>query len=123
MNAKTILLRQVHPQFLLGGNLSSQAFFPFPKDAGRLSVYDSDLISPAGAFSHYTNELRLQSVGVWGVSGKEVDIIGLASEPDPLPDFPTHAVIDFGKADKEYRKLAKRLKAFAQARGCLYKPE
>jgi len=68
MNEETILLRQVHPQFLTGGKLSSQ--------------------------------------------------------PDPLPDFPAHAVIDFGKASiNECRKLAKRLRAFAVARGCLYSPE
>ena len=124
MNEETILLRQVHPQFLTGGKLSSQAFFPFPKDAGRLSVYDSDLISPAWAFSHYINELQLQSVGVWGVSVEEVNIIALTSQPDPLPDFLAHAVIDFGKASiNECRKLAKRLRAFAVARGCLYSPE
>jgi len=42
MNDQTLLLRQVHPNFLPDGELSSQAFYPFPKDNGRLSVYDGD---------------------------------------------------------------------------------
>ena len=117
------LLRQVHPSFLKDGKLSSQALFPFPKDKGKLSVYDERLISPAISFMHYTQKLGLNSAGVWGVSSMEVIETGLVHEPDPLPDSPAHALIDFGIAtEKEYRKLAKRLKIFAEIRGCLHAP-
>jgi len=117
----SLLLRQVHPNFLKDGQLSSQAFFPFPKDKGKLSVYDGKLISPAESFEHYTEKLSYQSVGVWGISDAEVIASGLTSEPDPLPESPAHALINFGKAsDKECRKLAKKLKTFALARGILY---
>jgi hypothetical protein len=124
MKADSLLLRQVHPNFYIGGQLSSQAFFPFPKDKWKLSVYDGELVSPAQSFVHYTQNQILESVGVWGVSNIEVTEIGLTSEPDPLPDSPAHALIDFNNApDKECRKLAKKLKAFAVAHGCLYSPE
>ena len=123
MKADFLLLRQVHPNFFTDGQLSSQAFFPFPKDNGKLSVYDGNLISPTKSFEHYTQKQKLQSVGVWGVSNMEVVETDLTSEPDPLPDSPAHAFINFGNVpDKEYRKLAKVLKAFAVARGCLYSP-
>jgi hypothetical protein len=121
MNPETVLLRQVHPKFLPEGKLSSQTFFPFPKDDGKLSFYDGDLISAAASFRHYTEHLKLESAGVWGVSCVEVDDVGLKSQPDPLPDSLAHALVDFGKkTDKEYRKLAKLLKQFALERGCLY---
>ena len=116
-----LLLRQVHPNFLTDGQLTSQAFSPFPKDKGKLSVYDGRLISPAQSFEHYTQKQELESVGVWGISNAEVIDTGLISKPDPLPGSPAHALVDFGIAsDKECRKFAKKLKAFAVARGRLY---
>jgi len=123
MNDQTLLLRQVHPNFLPDGELSSQAFYPFPKDKGRLSVYDGDQISAEKSWRHYTVELNNSSAGVWGVNYAEVASAGLASQSDPLPHSPAHACIDFGqRVDKECRKLAKRLKEFAVSRGCLHKP-
>jgi hypothetical protein len=123
MNNQTLLLRQVHPQFLSGDQLSSQAFLPFPKDHGRLSVYDGDQISAESAYRHYTDALRLQSRGVWAVTGAESADLGLPHLPDPLPNSPAHAVIDFGqRSEKECRKLAKRLRDFAVQRGCLHPP-
>ena len=73
MNGDFLLLRQVHSKFFPNGQLSSQAFFPFPKDNGKLSVYDERLISPAQSFEHYTQKQRLESVGLWGVSELEVN--------------------------------------------------
>ena len=123
MKMDSLLLRQVHPNFFQDGQLSSQAFSPSPKDKGKLSVYDGKLISPAQSFEHYTQKLGFQSVGVWGVNNVEVIETGLTSAPDPLPNSPAHALINFGNAsDKECRKLAKKLKAFALARGVLYSP-
>ena len=42
MNDQTLLFRQAHPNFVVEGMLTSQAFTPFPKDQGNLSVYDGD---------------------------------------------------------------------------------
>lgn len=122
MNDQTFLLRQVHPDFFPGGEVSSQAFFPFPKDDGKLSGYDGDQITPEASYQHYTVSLGLKSVGVWAVSGSEVASVGLAHRPDPVDGNPAHAVIDFGAlAEKECRKLAKRLKKLAADRGSLYR--
>ncbi len=122
MTPETLLLRQVHPNFTQDGKLSSQAFFPFPKDAGQLSVYDGDQISADASYSHYVSVLRNQSCGVWGVTCLEVNQRGLSSKVDPLPDFAAHALIDFGsETERACRKIAKKLRAHAVDRGCLHK--
>lgn len=124
MKIDSLLLRQIHPNFFPSGQLSSQAFLPFPKDEGRLSVYDGKLISPAQSFEHYTQKLSLQSSGVWGVSNVEIIETGLTSEPDPLPDSPAHALINFSNVpNNQWRRLAKILRRFAVTRGCLYSPK
>ncbi len=121
MKTDTLLLRQVHPTFYPNEVLSSQAFVPFPKDKNHLSVYDGDLMTPPDAFVHYTQQLGYKSVGVWAVSVAEVEQTSLAAHPDPLPDSPAHAVIDFGEATKnECRRLAKKLALLAQQRGRLH---
>jgi hypothetical protein len=104
--------------------LTSQAFLPFPKDEGYLSVYDGDQIGAMESHQHYTEVLGNVSGGVWGVTCAEVFDSGLTSMPDPKEDFPSHAAIDFtAHPEKNYRKLAKKLKALAIVRGCLYSPE
>lgn len=119
----TILQRQVHPQFIPEGKLSSQAFIPFPKDEGTPSVYDGDLITPQDSHRHYTEILKLESDSVWGVSSGEVNSAGLTCRSDALEDSPAHALIDFSTHPaKSFRKLAKKLKEKALARGCLYLP-
>jgi len=122
MNDQTLLLRQVHPSFFSAGELSSQAFFPFPKDDGKLSVYDGDRISAEASYKHYTGILGLQSVGVWAVAGEEITSVTLAYQPDPVAGNESHAIIDFSAiAEKECRKLAKKLKKFAVDRGSQYR--
>lgn len=123
MKPETLLLRQVHPDFIPEAQLTSQAFMPFPKDKGKLSVYDGDQISPQDSYKHYTEILGNKAAGVWGVTCAEVSTVGLASAPDPLENFPSHAVVDFtALPEKSFRKLAKRLKSAAVARGCLHAP-
>jgi len=72
MTPETTLLRQVHPHFIPDGQLTSQAFMPFPKDDGKASVYDGDQISPADSYVHYTRVLGNKSHSVWGVTCAEV---------------------------------------------------
>ena len=123
MTPTTLLHRQAHPQFVPGGQLSSQAFYPFPKDEGLLSVDDGDMISAADAFSHYTKVLRLESESVWSISKAESDGESVPGISTPEPGSPSHASIDFrGKTEKECRKIAKKLKAWSVARGCQYLP-
>lgn len=122
MNDQTLLLRQVHPSFFPDGEVSSQAFFPFPKDDGKLSVYDNDQITAEASHQHYTATLGLKSVGVWALSGAETVSVDLTHRPDPVLGNPAHAIIDFGTlAEKECRKLAKKLQKLAVNRGCQYR--
>ena len=124
MNDKTLHLRQIHPNFIDQGQVSSQAFTPFPKDEGKLSVYDGDQISPVAAYTHYTEVLQFQSDGVWAVTGSEITSMGLVSESAPLENFVEHALIDFNPhSQKTARKLAKKLRDIAVERGCLHIPE
>lgn len=122
MNDQTLLLRQVHPNFAPDGEVSSQAFFPFPKDDGKLSVYDGDQTTAEASHQHYTVDLGLESVGVWAVSGAETVSVGLLHQPDPIAGNPAHAIVNFGEfSEKECRKLAKKLKKFAVDRGSQYR--
>lgn len=124
MTDETMLLRQVNPAFLEAGETSSQAFFPFPKDEGKLSVDDGGLTTPEAAHVFFTTVLKLESAGTWGVTGAEVAATGLAYGPDPLPENAAHALIDFGvRNEKECRKLARKLKAHANARKRLHPAE
>lgn len=124
MSPDTILLRQVHPSFVDDeGVPTSQAFLPFPNDEGELSVYDGDQITAADSHAHYTGTLGNESDSVWGIAISEVEAVGLSARPDVLPDFPSHALIDFGgRGGKESRKCAKRLKLAAIEKGLLFRP-
>jgi hypothetical protein len=121
MSPHTLLHRQAHPNFMDGTLITSQVFMPFPKDDGKLSVDDGGLASAEASYRHYTNVLKFESTGVWSVTKQEANDCGVAAGPDPLPGNPAHAMIDFASAtEKACRKIAKRLKAFAVARGCQY---
>jgi hypothetical protein len=123
MNSSTLLHRQAHPKFMDGSSITSQVFIPFPKDEGMISVYDGEQISAAQSHAHYTQVLGNESHSVWSVTKAEADGEAVPASADPLPDFPSHSKIDFtGKTDKECRKIAKKLKAWAMARGCQFLP-
>ena len=117
MTGATLLLRQIHPSFVQAGRVTSQAFRPTPKDAGQLSVYDRDQITPEAAWDHFTTVLACASVGSLAVTVDECAAEALAARPDPEP-FPEHVVIDFtALTDNQAEKKGKKLKAKAEARG------
>ena len=123
MNAATILLRQAHPKFIEGNLPTSQVFQPNSYDGGKMSVYDGDQVSPNESYIHYTKVLNMQSHSVWAVTKGEADSEGVPGGADFLPDFPSHAKIDFpALPEKSWRKVAKRLKVLAISRGCQYLP-
>jgi hypothetical protein len=122
MKDQTLLLRQIHPNFLQNGRVSSQAFRPTPKDEQRLSVYDGDRIDPEPAYQHYTETLCFQSSGVMAVTVSECGALALPVASDPMPLFPEHVVIDFSAYSKKAtEKKAKQLKAMAEVRDWLYR--
>lgn len=124
MTSTTLLHRQAHPKFVDGDTITSEVFRPSPKDEGFLSVYDGDQISASQSHEHYTEKLGYKSHSVWSLAKSEADGEGVPASPDPLEDFPSHSKIDFsGKTDRECRKIAKKLKAWAVARGCQYLSE
>jgi len=123
MNKDTLLLRQIHPSFIQNDRVTSQVFRPTPKDEKKLSVYDGDMIDPMAAFEHYTQQLKLASVGVMGVTVDECSALNLPCQSDPEP-FSEHAIIDFSHlAENAITKKSKLLKKKAEIRGWLYREE
>jgi hypothetical protein len=122
MTNDTLLYRQVHPQFMTDDLPTSQAFKPFPGDVGKLSVYDGDLITAEGSYTHWTGTLGNRSAGVWGVSVAEVAAKGMSAASDPLDNNSAHALIDFEPhtSGNALRRKAKELLEAAIARGCLH---
>jgi len=117
MNDTTLLYRQVHPNWIQRGRVSSQVFRPTPKDEHKLSVYNGDLIDAQGAWSHYTETLGHASAGVLAVTVQECHDQQLNAFSDPGP-FPEHAVIDFaGHSENQIRKKAKALRSVSEKRG------
>lgn len=117
MTAETLLLRQVHPNFVQNGFASSVAFRPNESDNGLMSVYDCDLITAEDAWVHFTSVLLKKSAGVTALSVGECMAESLPPRPDTQP-FPEHAVVDFTKVDEKlWRSKSKKLQAKALPRG------
>lgn len=122
MTPGTLLLRQVHPAFVVNGYASSQAFNPSEEHGYLLSTYDGSQIGAENSYTHYTTVWKKASAGVMAVSVAECTEEGLASRPDPLPDCPPHCVVDFTGLSGGQRKLkSKKLQAKAQARDWQYR--
>ena len=123
MTADSFLLRQAHPNFMKEDLPTSQVFMPNSEDQGQMSAYDGDQISASDAYAHYTKTLGKQSHSVWSITKGEADGHGVPASPDPIPDSPSHAKVDFSPLpEKRWRPIAKKLKALALARGCQFKP-
>ena len=98
------------------------AFRPFPRDKGKLSAYNGDMIAAEAAWSHYRAALKLKSVGVLSVSVDECESQGTAPIHDGR-DYPEHASIDFTSLSKrKTRDAAKKLAEFATDRGWQFGP-
>jgi hypothetical protein len=115
-----LLHRQVHPNFVLAGRVSSQAFIPTPKDEGKLSVDLGSLTTPQAALARYRGEGRA-SAGVWSITVGECSSLGLPTVPDPITGEhpnPAHAYVDFqGLSKADTRAKGQLLARAAHARG------
>jgi hypothetical protein len=58
-DADELLYRQVHPQWIVDGEPSSQAFKPTRKDEGMLSIALGHKTTAEDAFLHHTQALKL----------------------------------------------------------------
>ncbi len=123
MNADTLLHRQISPSWVQSGRVTRQAFKPFPKDKGRLSVYDGDMMSAEEAWTHYTEHLNFVSIGVLAVACRECTALELPVQPDPKP-FPAHVLIDFSDcSNSQIERKSKRLTVAATERGWQYETD
>ena len=118
-----LLFRQVHPNWIVDGVPSSQAFNPTKKDEGKLSVALESKTDAEGAYRHHVEVLGLASVGTWAITVGEADEAQRASFPEPLKNDPAHGFVDFrGLTRGAAEKASKILLARANVRGCLYSP-
>ena len=98
------------------------AFKPFPRDKGKLSAYNGDIITAEAAWNHYRATLKLKSVGVLSVSVDDCESQGTKPIHDGH-DYPEHVSIDFaGLSRRETRDAAKMLAEFAMDRGWQFGP-
>ena len=122
MTAVTLLLRQIHPNFVQNGFASSVAFRPNETDDGLMSVYDHDLITAEAAWLHYTSMSLKRSAGTTALSVEECMAEGLPPRAHTHA-FAEHAVIDFtGVSEKLWRSKSKKLQAMAFVRNWIYRP-
>lgn len=130
-----MLYRQVNPNWMRGGVVTKQLFFPTPKDQGQLSLDRSSKTvpsnSPKWSYDLYTSRLNpqtgenLKSEGIYGITVAECNTVALPEQgitgfeviDDPRSDIdppnPAHVFIDFcsfiNELDKavEERKISK----------------
>jgi len=124
MTGATLLLRQVHPNLIQRGRMSSLIFKPKPSDNGKLSVYDGDQISAENSWKHFTNRLKGVSAGVLAVTPGECCRLSLPSNQCPSKRIPEHTVIDFSGEtnNSQISRKSKKLLAAAESRGWMYQP-
>jgi hypothetical protein len=94
VEADTLLLRQVHPNFVQNGRPTSQAFRPTPKDEFLLSVENGSRIQPGAAWERFTSSPDCRSAGVMAITFSECSEQELPVIEDGKP-FPEHCSIDF----------------------------
>ena len=117
----SLLFRQVNPNWIRNGRVTSQVFQPTPKDQKQLSVYDGRKITAEDSYLHYAGKLSLASVGVMAVTVSECEQRDLTVTPDPKPCFSEHTIIDFSRHSNSATKAkAKDLTAAARVRGWQY---
>jgi hypothetical protein len=122
MNHETPLWRQIHPSFMVAGQLGSQAFRPTPKDQDLLSFDDGSRIPAEASWQRHTGTRGLASIGVLAVTVAECAGEGLPVIDDGIPD-PEHVSVAFSGTTTSQRKaISKRLRNFAVARGWQFAP-
>jgi hypothetical protein len=111
---ETLLLRQIHPNFVQNDRVTSQAFRPTPKDEGKLSVYDGDMISAEDSWKHHTG-VGFGSAGVLGITVRECNAEWLVVCPSP-DVFPEHAHVDFNGPGLSKAEIRGKASGFALPR-------
>ncbi len=125
MKSTTLLLRQVHPNWVKDdGTVASIAFWPFPKDQGFLSVDDGDGVTAAASWHRYVSQPGCLSAGVWAFTVEEAAKLSLPANSESTAGNPQHVLVDFTAfAEKQQKAKAKLLSISANERGCLHSAE
>ncbi|MBE8723533.1 hypothetical protein [Flavobacterium hungaricum] len=129
MTEKTLLHRQVHPNWIQNNIVSlqvfatSQVFSPTPKDEGHLSVYNGEKFSAEESYTHFLCNPECSSVGTLSVSISEVDEVGDLSSVENDYPFDGHCYIDFNGVSTKgaLKKKSQKLRDLAMERGWTYK--
>lgn len=116
MQNTTLLHRQVHPTFLDSqGRPTRQAFLLFPKDEGKLSLYNGDKWPAEDAYVHYTEQLKFASTGCLSVTPSEVEQVKVAlalTALEPVEDnnpFDGHVSVDQSHLTDDQQKSSRKL--------------
>lgn len=122
MKSTTLLLRQVHPNWVKDdGSVASIAFWPFPKDQGFLSVDDGDGIAAAASWGRYVAQPGCDSAGVWAFAVGEAAALSLPTKADSKSNNQQHVLVDFTAfTEKQQKAKAKLLSIPVNERGCLH---
>jgi hypothetical protein len=131
---EAMFFRQINPKHFSESGPTSQAFIPFPKDKGGLSVDDRQLITAGQSWERATKVCGPNSCGTWGVSKHDVETASsLEIKPDPQLCNKAHCLVifpDLGQEGltknaikREWKKRAQYLAIRATARGPLYRPD
>lgn len=125
--SEELLWRNVNPNWLDQGRLTSQAYRPTPKDRKHLSVAREARVSAAAHYTEFTDSFGLASAGVWAVTVEECTTVGVQvvydenspTRPDPCPTGHTH--LDFtGLSSNRAKRIGGILRDKAEARGRLH---
>ncbi|UFS93750.1 hypothetical protein [Nocardia huaxiensis] len=123
-NPDELIWRNVHPTWIDNGQLSSLAFKPSPKDTGKLSGAREEKVTADKHYFEFTEELGLESAGVWAVTVGEAREQAVpcvydaesSTKPDPCPTG--HTYLDFrSHSGGRVRKIASSLRKAAEERG------
>lgn len=119
-----LLWRNAHPDWIVDGELTSQAFRPTPKDKKKLSSARAAKVSAEANYKEFTEDFGFESSGVWAVSVGEVQDRELRSVYDehspatPTPCLTGHTSLDFTTVtNSQAKRIGGRLRDHAEGRG------
>ena len=123
LSPRTLLLRQVNPNWFVKGELSIAAFNPSKEQHYEASVDNGDGTSAKGAYL-YHQSAGLPTIGVVAVTAGEATREKLPAKAAPVAGWPHHTVLDFNALpDKPARRAAARsLTSAARQRDWLHNP-
>ena len=91
---EAMFFRPINPKHFSESGPTSEAFIPFPKDKGGLSVDDGQLITAGQSWERATKVCGLNSCGTWGVSKHDVETVSsLEIKPDPQLCNKAHCLV------------------------------